>query len=75
MSSSLMTSVSGLKAFSEAISVIANNIANSSTTAYKSNSVTFADLLNQSLSASAVASTGSGVTVSNIATSWSQGST
>lgn len=75
MSSSLMTSVSGLKAFSEEISVIANNIANSSTTAYKSSSVSFADLLNQSLSASAVESTGSGVTVSNITTSWTQGST
>ncbi len=57
MSSSLMTSVSGLKAFSEEISVIANNISNSSTTAYKSNSVSFADLLNQSLSASAAEST------------------
>ncbi|MDA8126747.1 MAG: flagellar hook protein FlgE [Deltaproteobacteria bacterium] len=74
MSSSLMTSVSGLNAYNEMISVISNNIANSGTTSYKTSSVTFADLLNQSLSASATSTTGSGVTVSDIATDWTQGS-
>jgi flagellar hook protein FlgE len=75
MSNALMTSVSGLNAYSEMISVISNNIANSGTTAYKTSSVSFADLLNQSLSASATATSGSGVTVSDIITSWTQGNT
>jgi len=70
-----MTSVSGLKAYSEQISVISNNVANSGTTAYKASSVSFADLLNQSLSASAAATSGSGVTVNDIVTSWTQGNT
>ena len=70
-----MTSVSGLNAFSEQISIISNNIANAGTTAYKSSNVSFADLLNQSLSASAAETSGAGVTVSNITTSWTQGST
>ena len=75
MSSSLNTAVSGLKAFSEALSIISNNIANSSTTSYKSSSVSFVDLLNQSLAASASSTTGSGVAVSNVTTDWTQGST
>ena len=75
MSSSLNTAVSGLKAFSEALSIISNNIANSSTTSYKSSSVSFVDLLNQSIAASASSTTGSGVSVSNVSTDWTQGST
>ena len=47
----------------------------SGTTAYKSSSVSFVDLLNQSLSASAAVTTGSGVKVSSITTDWTQGST
>ncbi|MFA5180122.1 MAG: flagellar hook protein FlgE [Syntrophales bacterium] len=73
MSSALLTAVSGLNTFSEQISIVSNNIANSETTAYKSQSVSFADLLSQSLSASAATATGSGVTISSIATSWTQG--
>ena len=75
MSNSLMTSVSGLNAYNEQISVISNNIANTGTTAYKASSVSFADLLNQSLSASATATTGSGVVVNDVITSWTQGNT
>jgi flagellar hook protein FlgE len=75
MSNSLMTSLSGLKAYNEQISVISNNIANSGTTAYKASSVSFADLLNQSLSASATATSGAGVVVNDIITNWTQGST
>ena len=73
MSSALLTAVSGLNTFSEQISIVSNNIANSATTAYKSQSVSFADLLSQSLSASAATATGSGVKISSIATSWTQG--
>ena len=69
-----MTSVSALNAYREQISIISNNIANAGTTAYKSSNVSFEDLLNQSLSASAVETSGSGVAVSNITTSWAQGS-
>ena len=75
MSSSLASSVSGLTAYNNLISIISNNIANSGTTAYKASSVSFIDLLNQSLSASSTVTTGSGVAVSNITTDWTQGST
>ena len=44
---SLFTAVSGLNAQSEAMGIISNNIANSSTTGYKSNSASFADLVTQ----------------------------
>lgn len=74
MSSSLSTAVSGLTAYNQLIALISNNLANSGTTAYKSSSVSFIDLLNQSLSASAAVTTGSGVSVSSITTDWSQGS-
>jgi flagellar hook protein FlgE len=73
MSNSLMTSVSGLNAYNEQIYLISNNITNSGTTAYKASSASFADLLNQSLSASATATTVSGVVVNDIVTSWTQG--
>ncbi|MDP1993332.1 MAG: flagellar hook protein FlgE [Syntrophales bacterium] len=75
MSNSLMTSVSGLKAYNEQISLISNNIANSGTTSYKASSPSFADLLNQSLSASATTTSGAGVVVNDIITNWTQGST
>lgn len=74
MSSSLSTAVSGLTAYNQLIALISNNLANSGTTAYKSSSVSFIDLLNQSLSASAAVTTGSGVSVSSITTDWTQGS-
>jgi flagellar hook protein FlgE len=44
----LFTSVSGLNAQSQAMGIISNNIANSSTTGYKSDSASFADLVTQS---------------------------
>ncbi len=44
---SLFTAVSGLNAQSQAIGIISNNIANSSTTGYKSDSAAFADLVTQ----------------------------
>jgi flagellar hook protein FlgE len=44
---SLYTSVSGLNAQSQALSMISDNIANTSTIGYKSNSAQFADLVTQ----------------------------
>ena len=75
MSSALTTSVTALNAYNEQLSIISNNIANTGTTSYKSSSVSFKDLLNQSLSASAVETSGAGVSINNISTSWTQGST
>lgn len=45
ISSALVNSVSGLKAESNALSTVANNLANSSTSGYKSNRTRFADLV------------------------------
>lgn len=46
MSSNMMyTAISGLNTFNEALSVVSNNIANANTTAYKSETVDFGDLV------------------------------
>lgn len=74
MMQSLSTVVTGLMAFSQQISVISNNVANSETNAYKSSDVSFADVLSQSLSQSSGSSLGAGVAVSNVSESWTQGS-
>ncbi len=74
MISSLYTSISGLSAFTQELSVVSNNIANSETTSYKSNSISFADVLNQSLTGVSGSSLGCGVTVSSINEEWTQGS-
>jgi len=50
MMSSLFSAVSGLKAQQASLDVIANNISNVNTTGYKSQRVTFSDLLSQTLS-------------------------
>ena len=65
---SMNTSVSGLKAASESLSIISNNIANANTIGYKAMDVQFADVYSQ-------ASAGGGVYVSNIDTNFSQGNT
>lgn len=74
MMQSLSTSVTGLSAFSQEISVISNNVANSETNAYKSSSVSFSDVLSQSLSQSSGSSLGAGVAVTDVGESWTQGS-
>ncbi|TWH47381.1 flagellar hook-basal body complex protein [Sporomusa sp. KB1] len=58
---SMSTAVSGLKSEQTALDVIANNIANVNTTGYKSQTVTFSDILSQTISAatSGTATTGS----------------
>jgi flagellar hook protein FlgE len=60
---SLWTGVSGLDSFSDAISVVANNLANTNTTGFKSSRTLFSDLIS-----SAVASTSDGSQVGNGAT-------
>ena len=59
---SLYSGLSGLKAQQEKLDVISNNIANLSTTAYKAQSVTFSDLLSQTLSGATAASSTKGGT-------------
>ncbi len=85
MMNGLNSAVSGLKAQQTALDVIANNISNVSTTGYKSQSVTFSDLLSQTLSAASGATStsagtnatqvGLGVAVSGVSTDMSVGST
>lgn len=81
----LSSAVSGLKSEQTALDVIANNIANVNTTAYKSQTVSFSDLLSQTISAAsgATSSTGSvnaqqvglGVQVASTTTNLTVGST
>ncbi|MBP2666057.1 MAG: flagellar hook-basal body protein [Firmicutes bacterium] len=85
MMNGLNSAVSGLKAQQTSLDVIANNISNVSTTGYKSQSVTFSDLLSQTLSAASGATStsagtnatqvGLGVAVSGVSTDMSVGST
>lgn len=85
MMGALTTAVSGMKSQQTALDVIANNIANVNTTAYKSQTVTFSDLLSQTISSASgsTATTGSvnaqqvglGVSVSSTDTNLSVGST
>ena len=87
MSTAMYTSVSGLKAQGTRLDVIANNISNISTMGYKSQSVSFSDLLSQTLSSATAPSTatnrggtnaqqvGLGVNVAAINTNMDVGST
>ena len=76
---SFSTALSGLRASSNALGVTGNNIANANTTAYKSSSITFADIFTNSLGvrlngSGAAMQIGSGVTTASIPTDFSQGS-
>ncbi|MGA2403223.1 MAG: flagellar hook basal-body protein [Syntrophobacteraceae bacterium] len=62
MSNNMMyTAISGLDTFSSALSVISDNIANANTTAYKSNTLDFGDLVSGFLPTTNVHSTAQGV--------------
>lgn len=65
------TSLTGLNAFKEQISTISNNVSNAETTAYKSEGLSFSEILSGSMSET---STGGGVSVQSINTDWTQGS-
>jgi flagellar hook protein FlgE len=76
---SFSTALSGLRASSNALGVTGNNIANANTTAYKSSSITFADIFTNSLGvrlngSGAAMQIGSGVTTASIPTNFTQGS-
>lgn len=72
---SMYTGISGLQAQSQATSVVANNLANSTTTAYKSSSIQFEDVFYTTVYAGGYPDqVGNGVTVASINTDYSQGS-
>ena len=66
--------LSGIRAASTDLSVTGNNIANASTTGFKSSRTEFGDLYTTSLLGSGKAPVGSGVQVANIRQEFSQGS-
>ena len=73
MIGSLFAGVSGLSANATAMSVIGDNIANVNTTAFKSNSSTFANILSQSLGGSSGNEIGRGVQFWGTSSLWTQG--
>ncbi|NKE73047.1 flagellar hook protein FlgE [Candidatus Manganitrophus noduliformans] len=68
---SLFSSVSGINAFGNGLSVISNNIANMATIGFKDSSVAFADIIGEGSSSNQI---GHGVFVSGIRTQFIQGS-
>ncbi|RLA78647.1 MAG: hypothetical protein DRG78_14635 [Epsilonproteobacteria bacterium] len=66
MIASLYTGISGLDSYQNALNVESNNISNVNTVAYKSDNISFADMLYQN-------GYGTGTTVDNIAKSHTQG--
>jgi flagellar hook protein FlgE len=77
MSTAFSNALSGLSANSLAIDVVSGNLANLSTTGYKANSVSFQDLVNQSLGSTGGHSTSAtvgGSTVAQATRSFTQGS-
>jgi len=68
---SFYTTLTGLNAFKTQISTISENIANQETTSYKSESLTFAEILTES--SSTTETSGNGVTIEGVTASWTQG--
>ncbi|MCU0572528.1 MAG: flagellar hook basal-body protein [Syntrophobacteraceae bacterium] len=75
INSAMYNGVSGLNSFSAAISVVGDNVANSNTTAYKTNKVHFGDMVNQYLSINSndTESEGAGSMILGISTDYAQG--
>ncbi len=74
LSSALYSAISGLQSNSQAMTVTGNNIANSNTTAFKSSSTVFSDLLSANIaSSSGNSQVGRGSQVQTVQTSYSQG--
>lgn len=71
----LWTGVAGLNSFSTAMSVVSDDVANASTTGYKSNSVQFGDMVNTylALQSNGIQGEGSGSDVLGISTDFAQG--
>ncbi|HUJ19202.1 MAG TPA: flagellar hook protein FlgE [Nitrospirota bacterium] len=75
MLTSMYTAVSGMDANGTALSVISDNISNMNTIGFKSSTVTFGDVLSQSLTgASAASQLGRGVQVMSVTPQFTQGS-
>jgi flagellar hook protein FlgE len=74
---SFSTSLSGLNANQQKLNVIGNNLANINTIGFKSSTVTFSDLVSQSVGGSSVnpMQVGLGVTVGSISPNFGQGGT
>src|ERR1700690_2760343 len=73
--SSLNTGVSGLNATGQALSVIGNNISNVNTIGYKGSSISFGDVLDQTISGlSGSSQLGLGVAVNSVTPQLTQGS-
>lgn len=71
----LNTGVSGLRSFGDSLQVISDNIANVNTVAFKASRAEFADMISQTINGSAGNSQlGRGVELSQISTSFEQGS-
>ena len=71
--SSFSTPLSGLTAASDALDIVGNNLANLNTTGYKDTTVSFYDLLQQSIAGGAV-QIGGGVSATHSETIFNQGS-
>lgn len=74
LSSTLYVGISGLQTNSQAMSVVGNNISNSNTTAFKSSSTVFSDVMATTIaSASGNSEVGRGAQISTVKTSFAQG--
>jgi flagellar hook protein FlgE len=75
LTGSLFSGISGLNTLGEAMTVIGDNIANISTVGFKASRVTFQDILSQTVATAAgTAQVGRGTSLSDISSSFSQGS-
>jgi flagellar hook protein FlgE len=74
MIGSLFAGISGLNVNSQTMTVIADNIANVNTTAFKSNRASFANILSQSLGGDGSNDIGRGVEFVTTTPAWNQGS-
>lgn len=72
--SSLFSGVSGLNAFGQGLSVVSNNIANMNTVGFKDSSVSFADMISETVGTANGGQVGRGVFVDSIRTEFTQGS-
>jgi len=74
LSSTLYVGISGLQTNSQAMAVVGNNISNSNTTAFKSSSALFSDVMATTVSsASGNSEVGRGAQISTVKTSFAQG--
>jgi len=72
--SSLFSGISGLNAFGQGLSVVSNNIANMNTVGFKDSSVSFADMISETVGTANGGQVGRGVFVDSIRMEFSQGS-